>query len=524
MGIPFYYKNIITNYKSILKDKAPGVCHRFFLDFNSIIHQCAAKVTSKFVYDHNIIISEIINYTMSLIEEVNPTELVYIAIDGVAPRAKMVQQRKRRFITAYKNEMIKNFMQKNMMKHNEWDSNIITPGTSFMNLLDLSLKEYFAKTKLAVKVIVSGSDEEGEGEQKLFNFIRRDCSDNENINIVHGLDADLIMLSLLSDANIYLHRDKDTFVDINEFRKCISAYVSKENPQKNILYDYVFLCVLLGNDFLPNIPFLKIREGAIEMLLTIYRDIYENMNENLVLYNKGSYNINIIFLKEVFKALANMEDENMKYARKQYTDTIIATKFLPNIPEVCDKRLKRFLIDMENYPLFNRHPLTSSSTTFNIWQQEYYYSLFHSNDSNDIHKYAKHYIEGLCWVVNYYYNREFDMFWHYRYHVSPLANDIYKTLLSERDINIYMNKTSQQTLNIKLNPNLQLLYVIPPQSISILPRILQNLMSNPELGLVHYYPAKFDLCTFFKKMLWECTPILPDIDIMYMNKVLSKTL
>ena len=73
----------------------------FYLDANGILHKCthgddAASVT-KSVDDSLVLIC---NYIDDLVQKVRPRRLVYIAIDGCAPRAKMNQQRARRFRAA----------------------------------------------------------------------------------------------------------------------------------------------------------------------------------------------------------------------------------------------------------------------------------------------------------------------------------------------------------------------------------------------------------------------------------------
>jgi len=126
-------------------------------------------------------LDDIMSYIDFLVRICNPTGLIYIAVDGVAPRAKMNQQRIRRFKTARdKADAILELVEKgHKAPKDPFDSNCITPGTEFMTRLNAELTEYIKK-KVAydlrwnsVNVIFSGSDVPGEGEHKIFDYVRK---------------------------------------------------------------------------------------------------------------------------------------------------------------------------------------------------------------------------------------------------------------------------------------------------------------------------------------------------------------
>ncbi len=86
----------------------------------------------------------------------------HMTLDGVAPRAKMNQQRSRRFRSAQeakekeedKEEFLRMLKSQNggqvhedaeaMAKKKTWDHNVITPGTPFMDILAASLRYWCA--------------------------------------------------------------------------------------------------------------------------------------------------------------------------------------------------------------------------------------------------------------------------------------------------------------------------------------------------------------------------------------------
>ena len=96
---------------------------------------------------------EVFKYLDRIMNIVRPRKLLYIAIDGVAPRAKMNQQRSRRFRSAFEERLCKEESERLRAEMAEggmnvpprkpsWDSNVITPGTLFMDNLTKYLQYY----------------------------------------------------------------------------------------------------------------------------------------------------------------------------------------------------------------------------------------------------------------------------------------------------------------------------------------------------------------------------------------------
>ena len=92
MGIPVYFKTIVSNYQDTIlhKGKLNGINNIFF-DLNCLIHPCCRGLT-----DEQEMIDKIISEIYRIIEYTAVTDLIYIAIDGIAPKGKMKQQRMRR--------------------------------------------------------------------------------------------------------------------------------------------------------------------------------------------------------------------------------------------------------------------------------------------------------------------------------------------------------------------------------------------------------------------------------------------
>ena len=116
---------------------------------NCLIHPCCRKVLDD-KYCHSIkkyyekrMLTEIKLYLEKIIDFCNP-KFIFMAIDGVAPCAKMTQQRLRRFKTFMeKKEIDKIKDQLNIdYTNNCWDTNAISPGTDFMINLSENLEKY----------------------------------------------------------------------------------------------------------------------------------------------------------------------------------------------------------------------------------------------------------------------------------------------------------------------------------------------------------------------------------------------
>lgn len=187
----------------------------------------------------------IFSYVDHLFGKIKPKKLFFMAIDGVAPRAKMNQQRSRRFRSAKEAKEIREKAERKGEKlptEKAFDSNCITPGESafrfmsdfylmlairatgtvFMTKLSAQLR-YFVNKKISedanwrnVEVVLSGHEVPGEGEHKIMEYIRLSKAQPDyNPNIRHclyGLDADLIMLGLLShDPHFCLLREEVKF-------------------------------------------------------------------------------------------------------------------------------------------------------------------------------------------------------------------------------------------------------------------------------------------------------------------------
>jgi len=517
MGIPSFFSHIVKNHRTIIKKiKDSKKMNNLYLDSNSIIYDClrSIKYTSDIQFEKELI-HEVCLKIDEYINVIKPDITILIAFDGVAPVAKLEQQRTRRYKSNLESKIRK---QLNPNDKKSWDTRAITPGTKFMKKLNTYVKKYYhnkEKKYNVEKIIVSGSDKRGEGEHKIFDHIREyETQHKKQRTIIYGLDADLIMLALnnLPVAKwIYLYRETPEFIkyidknlkpnesyvmDIPELSQTIIKEMNGGLPpstlqQKNKLYDYIFLCFFLGNDFMPHFPAINIRKDGIFRLMSAYRNTIGN-KRNLT-DGKKIYWDNLYRLIEY---LAKEERDNIK---KEYNNrNKLERRFLP--ANTFDEQMERYL----HTPTRNRELEHYINPNESFWEKRYYDVLFNSEDTLAFkRKVSTNFLEGLEWVMKYYTTGCYDWKWCYRFNYPPLLKDLLK-FIPRWDINLleYNNKS--------VSPEVQLAYVLPKDSLKLLPvKIYVKLLKEKN----HLYKDDCELVWAYCKYVWESHVNLPHIDI-----------
>ena len=560
MGIPVYFKSLIENYEHLLiSDKYFGeyIIKYLFLDLNCAIHPCCHAVIKKYTESMNNnnndnkdnkdnkvdtdllekeMMNEIFDKILQLLKIVKPTKLLYIAIDGVAPRAKMEQQRTRRYKTTLEERKI-------------WNTNAITPGTKFMIKLGNFLR-YRIKTDSRINnnnIIFSDSCEAGEGEHKILNYIRTDL-DEGNI-VIYGLDADLIMLSLIANREgIYLLREKTEFnfeglseeinylyMNIDKLRELIIGEINPKNTikigDKELINDYIFLCFLLGNDFINNILSLNIRYNGLDHLLAIYRDIQTEYDGAFKLINDCDIDCDIDFysiinrnnlevlLEKLQTSEYNRLNEIKKIRDKQYMRYCGNFKYKKSaVMEERDKYVR-------NIPLLENADEKWISLNNSGWENRYYIAnilkLNYVNKSSLSYINSKKtelsmkYIESLYWVANYYFLGKVIWDWYYPENYPPLLYDILNTFRENKDIlKVPLTERSKEPYrDIE-----QLVIVFPPQSHYLIPVSGLNKIIRDNYK-TYMFPETFSMDYMFKRYWWEAHPDLPKFEEEFLKKI-----
>ncbi|XP_061384389.1 5'-3' exoribonuclease 2 homolog isoform X2 [Danaus plexippus] len=595
-----------------------------YLDMNGIIHPCTHPEDKPPPKDEDEMMVAIFECIDRLFRIVRPRKLLYMAIDGVAPRAKMNQQRSRRFrasketqekideIARIRNELqVKGaYLPPERPKEAHFDSNCITPGTPFMDRLSKCL-HYYIHDRLnndpgwkGVKVILSDANVPGEGEHKIMDYIRRQRAqpdhDPNTQHVLCGADADLIMLGLAThEPNFTIIREefkpnKPRPCDVcgqlgHEMKECtgttpdaslvrsdpsfgnqdsfifvrltvLREYLEKELSMPNLpfkydferaLDDWVFMCFFVGNDFLPHLPSLEIREGAVDRLVNLYKKcVYKTRG-----WITDSGDVNLDRVQVIMDELGRVEDEifrrrhqnelsfkareKNKKQQKINFELLEKTQFAPVKVGEESKTVENARKEAANIRLAGMQAVAEAEKEqrgqkrsaeqaglddddahdeVRLWEEgfkeRYYESKFEVARDNLEFRYrvALQYVRGLCWVLRYYYQGCASWKWYFPYHYAPFASDF---------VNIQGLSTKFERGTQPFRPLEQLMGVFPAASSQHVPRPWATLMSDPFSPIIDFYPTDFKIDLNGKKFAWQGVALLPFVDETRLFKALE---
>lgn len=524
MGIPSYFSYIVKMYPSIIRKyiKQDTNIHNLYLDCNSVIYDVYNNLESNVTNINQTIITHVIRKIEYYICEVEPSETVIIAFDGVAPVAKLEQQRSRRYKSWYQNELTKNIFKKT--KPDAWNTAAITPGTTFMRDLNESVRLHFNSSTFnkynVNNIIFSGSDVAGEGEHKLFEYIRLNTEKHSTERtVIYGLDADLIMLSInhLSVCpNIYLFRETPHFIqsidsklepnetyllDIPELTKAITKYMANDTvldftQHLNKAFDYIFLGFFLGNDFLPHFPAINIRSGGIDKLLNAYKSVIGERSTSLTQNNTSVNWSNVRKLIEMLQ----MSEETYIINEHKLRNSKERRQMPSTTPEEIFKKF-------ELSPMYNREIERYINPSKPHWQTRYYRSLFGiTNDTNGerVRDICINYLEGLEWTMKYYTTGCPDWRWRYKYNYPPLLSDLLHY------IPLFDTNFIEAKIENPVEDLVQLCYVLPRSSLNLLPHDFRiKLLNDHDL----WYKGDCEFVWAYCRYFWESHVEMNDINI-----------
>lgn len=525
MGIPSYFSHLVRNHKACVQELDNKTVDNLYLDANSIIYDSLHKMeSSDKQFTEEQLIMSVFNKICDYIKMINPTQTCFIAFDGVAPLAKLKQQRNRR----YKSFLEKNIYNKiNDVNKQRWDTCAITPGTPFMYKLNEMLKKAFETKRSNIRITLSGSNVPGEGEHKIFEHIRNNADYHKDTNsIIYGLDADLIMLSLNHlhiSENLFLSRETPHFINqiddelepdklyklnIPELQNAIcerllhSSKQLKRDNYVHVINDYIFLCFMLGNDFLPHFPSLNIRTNGIDILLDAYKKYISPIDGYLT-------NGDVLNWKNIKRILKPLAENERGFIIEEYKHrNQMESRFLGNkTPEQLERK---FLL----LPTVERSVEKYINPYEQEWQERYYNKLFDLDYSeHNVRDICINYLEGLEWTKTYYHNNCKNWRWCYRYNYPPLLEDLIKY------IPIFSTEFVKSATKNPIAPITQLSYVLPYDSLYMLPNDKRQILMD---NLSHLYKKNLRVQWSFCKYFWESHIVFPDININSLEALVCK--
>ena len=234
MGIPYYVASLIKAHRHIQQKCLPGTpieVDCLGIDFNCFLHGYLTAENP---------VGSIVVALEDLVTNVVRAKKVYLAFDGMVPYSKMVQQRYRR-------------MRKPEGEPFGFDKHQLSPGTPFMRDLSRTLKFLYPQ------MVISDTLEAGEGEHKIFTWLRTLPAEERKSTIVYGMDADLVVISLAQHSlspNLKLLREQEKgdyqTLSITGLKDVLPCPVD----------DFVKMSLQFGNDFMPNVAMFSLREDG----------------------------------------------------------------------------------------------------------------------------------------------------------------------------------------------------------------------------------------------------------------------
>lgn len=517
MGIPSYYKRLIDRYPKLVQKRVDGMQSDVLLmDFNCLIYQCVRGDTIPQYSEETrltweaAVLEAVKSYTVKVWNTAGRPSKVFIGVDGVVPMAKIRQQRLRRFKSRWLAAME---LEVSVRKPGEevWDTNAITPGTEFMEKLARALKSLAAARP---GWVVSAADEPGEGEQKLMAWVRGHAKELiDKKVVVYGLDADLIVLSLIGVAREVpgvagwkLLRELTEFqggkaeggvfgtLDVVEL---LSILRPPGMSAAEYMLEYTCGMSFLGNDFLPHSLSVKMRDGGHDIMCQALSNLH-SAGYRLV---RGDQ-VQRDGCLELIREWAVQEERSI--------DASFEHKYMMRAQPPRNDR-ERLMRSTENLPLTwadENHIWRMGRGFVNEWQDIYRGKWLHDAPSDQV---CGEYMSGLQWIVDYYLGKPVSYSWYFPWNVPPLWDDLVQAFSSEDAL------IAAPPPSTPVTPQEQLAMVLPMGS--------WKLVRDPKYKMLPfkapvYWPRSFSFFSVGRRWLWECEVEIPILTAARMRQLL----
>ncbi len=548
MGIE-HFRAIFRQYKpfrSASIKKLPDEIMSLFIDCNGIFHNAkrgvfpsvldekeVARVKKKYTKSdlRKKYLTAITDKLDELIEEFHPTHNLIIAPDGVANAAKLNQQKTRRFKPDDETESVYGF-----------DGRTLTPGTEIMFQIDKHIKKWIKNhPSLPPNIIYSSQIDPGEGEHKIFQFVRDGLliGDTEEGNhVIFGADGDLYILSVLCELpNMFLHRDDnkpDPDYDIKKFREGILEVLGFDGCDERLIYqDFALLSTFVGNDFVSKMPNLPATYETLWEMFKVYGRIQLHLTdeEGDIIWENFS-----VFIKKVNRWKIKGEDSYLY----SYDKLTFPVPEMIDYMTIKEKKSGRVIPWEEGDYDQSRHTREFDQRGFeNVW----YNKQFKPKDATyyrregikeyytkkDLFNMSVDYLKIMQWFLHYYLKgyRYVSQQFFYPYHITPLLHNLnyyLKTILDRGNEHILSSGITSVSDKGKdyfvITPIHQLLSVLPHDSKKIIPAQFRPLYDSLKcVNPTEYYvlPPENTNADY------HVVPIVPPINLPLVNYLIVES-
>jgi hypothetical protein len=351
--------------------------------------------------------------------------------------------------------------------------------------------------QISIPVQVSTTAEPGEGEHKLLRAMRAarpaSCT-------IYGLDADLILLAMLLEADtgaqVRLLREAQEFevrrTETPEWRNLDIHGLAEVMLAGGDVRDFVACMSLLGNDFLPRALTRTVRDDGIPQLIDGLRTLWAKGQHVVDRTTGGLRREGLLALVEQW---ASTEAADMSVAVGAAIRT--AGRGLASGANPEETALKEWQGQPARWCSIGQLSNGTPRGLIAGWQ-DWYRQGWQAGD-------AKAYLAGVAWVWDYYSGRTVDQGWCYDAHLPPLWCNVAAVLRAEGGATVVAPTVQWPD---SLPAWVHLLSVLPADSVRrLLPTGAQALMDDTPW----WWPTEWSLFDVGRGQMWECEPVIPVI-------------
>ena len=279
-----------------------------------------------------------------------------------------------------------------------------------------------------------------------------------------------------------------------------------EHEQRLIL-DYAYLCFLLGNDFVPNLPSLQIRSNGIGYVVVAYKQATSAQRKFLV--EDGGCTVNRAVLTSILGLLAAQEQSCLIRLEADRQRSIKWTT--QRINGINDDPVKQ---DQERYHYVeNQYRDTIRAGTDSRWRERYYEQLLDipaiegkKTCARRVEQVCYRYLRMTLWILQYYQGLHDNWTVTYPFPAAPSVTDLHRHVMEDMDLNAHFEDTAPAS------PLVQLMCILPSESAALLPPRLAWYTTHKDSPIHYMYPIDVNYQYYGRRYLHEARAFMPPMD------------